>query len=51
MGKQSFGGRAGGIDVSVTDAYGCGEGGGDDREIGDGDAGVKLTLASFDAGG
>ena len=51
MGKRVFGGRGGGIDVSVTDAYGCGEGGGDDREIGNGDAGENLTLASFDAGG
>ena len=46
MGKQSFGGRGGGVDVSV--AEGCGEGGGvgDDREIGDCDAvlGVKLTV-------
>ena len=38
MGRRSFGGRGGRVDVSVAD--GCGEGGGvgDDRGIGDGDA-------------
>lgn len=54
MGRRSFGGRGGGVDVGVAD--GCGEDGGvdgDGAEIGDGGAmfGVKITLASFDAGG
>ena len=53
MGRQSFGGRAGGGDVGVAD--GCGKDGGidDDDGIGHGGAvwGVKMTLASFDVGG
>jgi len=53
MGRRSFGGREGGVDVGVAD--GCGEDGGvdDDDGIGDGGAvfGVKMTLASFDVGG
>ena len=55
MGRRSFGGRGGGVDVGVAD--GCGEDGGVDDGVagirGDDGAvfGVKVTLASFDAGG
>ena len=46
MGKQSFGGRGGGVDVSVAERCGKGGGVGDDREIGDRNSvlGVKLTV-------
>ena len=53
MGRQSFGGRGGGVGVGVADGWG--EDGSVDVDDGIGDGGAvwggKMTLVSFDVGG